>query len=280
MYRGFYINLDRSSGRRAALEARLTRLGVAPRYERFPAMDGNSIGLGASGLTNSELGCLLSHYMLLESCRDRGDHLHVVEDDVVFANCAVASVEQVIRSGLLDDYDILFTETAVEMDIHWCREARGLYKSLIKRAENGIASSVEFRIIPYLGCTTSYLVNRRSIGLVRGVLGEELDRGARYPVDILIRDAANEGKLRAKSLFPFVTSSQPEEFVSTTRPDDEARNSRLAMELLRHSFFVDCDLNAALDLAVQRLMIPDGDVHDRLHGLLAGFIGSDIFQRH
>jgi GR25 family glycosyltransferase involved in LPS biosynthesis len=278
MYRGFYINLDRSPERHAAIEARLAGLGMAQRYERFPAMDGNSIGLTASGLTNSEPGCLLSHYMLLESRTDRADHLHVVEDDIVFANCTVPSVEKVIRSGLLDEFDILFTETAVEMDLNWCREARRLYKDLIQREENGTASAVEFRIV--LGCTTSYLVNRGSIGLVCRLLGEELDRGARYPVDILIRDAANAGKPRAKSLFPFVTSIQPEEFSSTTRPDAEARNSRLAMELLRHSFYVDCDMNTALDLAVQRLMIADGDVHQRLHGLLAGFIGSDIFQRH
>ena len=280
MYKGFYINLDRSPDRRIAIEARLSHLNAASRYERFPAMDGSSTGLTASVLTNSELGCLLSHYMLLESRTNRADHLHVIEDDVVFANCAVPSVDQVVRSGLLDQYDILFTETAVEMDIHWCREARRLYKNLVQRGETGIASNVEFRLIPYLGGTTSYLVNHRSIELVCRLLGEELDRGARYPIDILIRNAANEGKLRAKSLFPFVTSIQPEEFQSTARPDAEARNSRLAMELLRHSFYVDCDMNAALDLAVQRLTIPDGEVHQRLHGLLAGFIGSDLFQRH
>jgi GR25 family glycosyltransferase involved in LPS biosynthesis len=280
MYRGFYINLDRAPERRAAMEARLARLGAAPRYDRFSAVDGNSSGLTSSGLGNGELGCLLSHFLLLDSCKDGAAHLHIVEDDVVFANCALPSVEQVIRSGVLDRHDILFTETAVEMDLHWCREARGLYKSLIQREENGIASAVEFRIIPYLAGTTSYLVNRRSVGLVCGVLGEELDRGARYPIDILIRNAAREGRLRARSLFPFVTSIQPGEFFSTARQDGDAEKSRLAMLLLRHSFFVDCDMNAGTDLAVRQLTNPGGDSHEWLHGLLAGFIGSDVFQSH
>jgi GR25 family glycosyltransferase involved in LPS biosynthesis len=280
MYEGYYINLDRSPERRALMEAQIDVHGAASRYRRFPAVDGASEGLAAPGLTSGELGCLISHFRLLDSHRDGASHLHVVEDDVVFASCTLRSVDRIIQSGLLDEYDILFTETAVEMDPYWCREARGLYKALIHRGETGAASGVEFRLVPYLGGMTSYLINRRSVRLVRDILSEELERGARHPVDILIRDAAAKGKLRVKSLFPFITTFLPGQIYSTVRQDDSLRKSRLAMELLRYSFFVESDMNAALDLAARQLTNPDEDLHERLHGSVARMVSSDIFQRH
>jgi GR25 family glycosyltransferase involved in LPS biosynthesis len=280
MYAGYYINLERSTERRAAMAAQLGRLDPAGRYERFPAVDGNPDGLACSGISDGEFGCLLSHYMLLASQVDRGVDLHVLEDDAVITKRTALFLEQVIGSGLPGEYDILFTDTAVEMDLAWCREARGLYSALIERAEDGTASGVTFRIIPYLGCTTSYLVNHRSVRLVCEILGRELDRGATRPIDILLRAAVAEGKLRASCLFPFITSTRPGGFFSTTRPDNEMRKSRFAMELLRHSFFVECDLGEAMNLAERWLTNPKAGPHERLHARLANFIGADIFHDH
>ena len=60
-YTGIYINLDRSTERRAVMEDQLTRLGLQDRYARFSAVDGNQLGLRTS-LTDSQIGCFTSHH--------------------------------------------------------------------------------------------------------------------------------------------------------------------------------------------------------------------------
>ena len=48
-YHGLYINLDRSTARRDAMEKQLDRLGLSPFYARFPAIDGASLNSPRSG---------------------------------------------------------------------------------------------------------------------------------------------------------------------------------------------------------------------------------------
>jgi GR25 family glycosyltransferase involved in LPS biosynthesis len=280
MYNGYYVNLDRSPERRIAIEARLSRLDPPRQYARFPAIDGKLHAIDIPGLSDGEAGCLLSHYTLLVGHLDSETHLHVVEDDVVLTKRTVQLLDRAIKAGIFNNYDIVFTDTAVNMDLNWCREAREHYKVSVQRDAHGIASDVTFRLIQYGGCTASYLVNRNSIRLVCEVLGREIDRGAKCPVDLMIHAATADGQLRTCALFPFITSVQPGRFLSTTRRDDTMQQSRFAMEMLRHSFFVDCDLTAALAEAEQWLIDPGADQQERLHRRLAEFIGSASFQRH
>ena len=278
-YVGRYINLDRSPERRAEMEAQFARLDPVARYGRFPAVDGNPYGLTGHGLTDGELGCLMSHYRLLQMHQDSATHLHIIEDDIVMARRTVSFVEQVVSSGMLDDWDILFTETTVPMAVDWCARGRALYRDMIERAEDGTAAKIEFRLVQYFGVMASYLVNRRSVRSICEILGQELDRGARSPIDLLIRTKAREGKLRARSLFPFITSIRPGEFPSTVR-EGSMLKSRLAMELHRHSYFVEADLKAALDLADRRLANPDAGPQEQLHARIAGFASTDSFEGH
>jgi GR25 family glycosyltransferase involved in LPS biosynthesis len=279
-YDGRYINLDRSPERRAEMEAQFARLDPVARYDRFPAVDGNLHGLTGHGLTDGELGCLMSHHRLLRMRLDSPTHLHILEDDIVMARRTVSFVEQVIRSGLLDDWDILFTETTVPMVVEWCAKGRALYRDTIERAADGTAARIEFRLIPYVGVMASYLVNRRSVRAICDIIGQELDRGARSPIDLLIRTRARDGKLRVRSLFPFITSVRPGAFPSTVRGGAEILNSRLAMELHRHSYFVEADMQAALHLADRRLANPDAGPQERLHARIAGFASTDAFEGH
>jgi hypothetical protein len=181
---------------------------------------------------------------------------------------------------MLDDWDILFTETVVPMVVEWCAEGRALYRDMIERAEDGTAVKIEFRLIQYFAAMASYLVNRRSVRSICEILGQELDRGARSPIDLLIRTKAKEGKLRVRSLFPFITSIRPGKFPSTVREGIKMPKSRLAMELHRYSYFVEADLNAALDLADRRLANPDEGPQERLHARIAGFASTDSFERY
>ncbi len=278
-YAGFYINLDRSTDRRDAMAEQLTRLDLAERYRRFPAVDGNLLAAARTKLTAGELGCFMSHYRLLQENRDSQTHLHIIEDDVVLAACAGQVVDQIVTSATIDDHDLLFTDMALPVDFKFYREARIRYERQIRRPGDGTAPTIQFNFFPYIACTASYLVNRRSIGLICDILGRELERGASAPIDVVLRAKVAEGKLRVKCLFPFITSILPGKFPNTVERGARDKISDLAVDLVRHSFFVDCDRTATLHLAEQQLAAPDQGSHGRLLAVVLGFMTSDAFQQ-
>src|ERR1051326_3145311 len=98
---GYYINLDRSADRRAAMEAQLAGLDPPAPYHRFAGVDGNPHRFAnPHGLNNAQIGTIASHFFLLQAQRDAPEHLHVIEDDAVLARRIVAFLEQVIASGM------------------------------------------------------------------------------------------------------------------------------------------------------------------------------------
>src|ERR1700761_1829036 len=98
-YIGRYINLDRSPERRRELEAMLAGFGVADRYQRFTAVDGQEREARFSAVSPGELGCFLSHYECLRDA-PRGRPIHIIEDDVVFGPRTVSLIEQTIHNAL------------------------------------------------------------------------------------------------------------------------------------------------------------------------------------
>jgi hypothetical protein len=278
-YTGYYINLDRSADRRAAMDAQLARLGLTERYRRFAAAGGEALGVTSAKLTAGELGCFTSHYQVLQQNRDSATHLHIIEDDVVLAGCAARVVDQITTSAMIDDYDLLFTDMALPVDFKFYREARNRYERQIRRPGDGTGAIIQFNLFPYTTCMASYLVNRRSIGLICDILGHELERGATDPIDVLLRGKVAEGKLRAKCLFPFITSIPPGKFANTVVRGGRDELSDLAVDLVRHSFFVDWDPTATLDLAKQRLAGSNAGFHGRLFALVLSFMTSDAFRQ-
>ncbi len=277
-YTGHYINLDRGIDRRAAMETQLARLDPPARYRRFAAVDGNPYNLRTKKLTDGQIGCYYSHMLLLQSHRDGATHRHVVKDDALMAKRIAAFLEKIIASGMLDEVDLLFTETTVPMAPDFFATGRAVWQSSIERAADGSANDVRFSYVPYVGCTTSYLVNRKSVALICDLLERELRSDDVPPIDMVIRAKVRKGQLRAKCLFPFITSVRPDGFVSATMADDGTRASRLAMELLRHSFFAECDMRATLDQA-ERLGNHNAGTQEQLHSRIAGFAVSDAFRR-
>jgi len=278
-YLGYYINLDRSPDRRAVMDAQLARLGLTERYRRFVAVDGSPPGIVSPTLTASELGCFASHHVLLRSQTESATHLHVIEDDIVLAQRTAQFIEGIIAAGMLDGIDLLFTDMVVQSDLNFLRRARRWYDTDISRDAAGTATEVRFRPMAYTASMTSYLVNRQSIGRVGHLFGGELARGARRPIDLFIRDQVAAGALRARGLFPFITSIRPGAPTSMTVRDDHDQLSTLALDLLRHSFFVECDLAATLELAERWLPAPGTGLHDRLLARTLGFITSEAFRQ-
>ena len=278
-YIGHYINLDRSPDRRAAMDAQLARLGLTERYRRFAAIDGNKLGFTSAKLTEGELGCFTSHHQLLQQSLGSTTHLHIIEDDVVLANRTVQFIEGLIAAGLLDPHDLLFTDMVMQSDLNFIRRARRWYASGVDRDAAGTATEVRFRAVGYTASMASYLVNRRSISLVCDMFGHELASGAQRPIDLFIRDQVAAGRLRARCLFPFITSIRPGAPTSMSVRDDHDALSTLALDLLRHSFFVECDLAATMELAERWLPAPGAGLHDRLLARTIGFITSGAFRQ-
>ncbi len=158
------------------------------------------------------------------------------------------------------------------------RTGREAWRTRVQRASDGTATGIQFVFLPYFASTASYIVNRRSIPLIRDILGRELERGARGPIDLVIREEAEQGRLRAKCLFPFISSVAPAEFVSTIDHDDDKRMWTFVMDLLRHSFFVECDPRATFELADRILRNPQADWQERLQARIAGFLPSDAYR--
>ena len=278
-YAGYYINLDRSTDRRVAMETQLGRLGVADRYRRFAAVDGEARGAGSTSLSTGEAGCFASHFRLLRQNRGSAAHLHVIEDDVILAGCAARVMDQIVASPTIEDHDLLFTDMALPVDFAFCRDIRIRYQRQIKRGSDGAATTIAMSLLPYIACTPSYLVNRRSIGRICDILEHELEQGPKAPIDVVIRCRVAEGHLRAKCLFPFITSVMPGRFDSTVLRGARDGLSDLVVDLVRHSFFVDCDRAATLALAERLLADNEADFHGRMFALAFGFMTSDAFQQ-
>jgi GR25 family glycosyltransferase involved in LPS biosynthesis len=277
LYTGYYINRDQDIERRIATEAQIAALDPPGRYRRFSAVDGNAFGLLGTRLTDGEIGCFYSHYLLLQMHLDRPTYLHVLEDDCLMSKRTVHFLDRFIAGGWLDTVDILFIESTLPNDFKVWRDARATYAQSITRAADGSVIDVRFGDMTYIGCMTSYLVNPRSIALICECLAEELENGDPRPVDLAIRSFAATGRLRVKSLFPFITSVRPEAFTSTVQHDYD-KYSRFAMEMLRHSFYVECDPARAAMLTAQWLGGSEATPLERLHQELATFMASDKYR--
>lgn len=91
--KAYYINLDRSAGRREWFERQARRLGIA--FERVAAVDAAALpepeltrlrSMASAPLSAGEIGCFLSHRRIWKTIVERDDEwAFVAEDDVHFS---------------------------------------------------------------------------------------------------------------------------------------------------------------------------------------------------
>jgi len=245
-YAGFFINLDRSVQRRSETEAELARHGLLSSYQRFAAAEGNALNLpNPHNLSAGVMGCFTSHYLLLKQNLKSDKHLHVIEDEAVFASCAAQVIKGVIASGFLDAYDIVYTDISVPLrnDIH--KLYKSAYDKAVKRDPSGKIESASFNVLDVrnrtYASTSSFLVNRNSIQKLHDIFEKELLAGTGNPVDLIIRDKNHRGVLKVGCIFPFVTSVRlGNSFASTVDPRQD-REPELAVDIARTMFFIESD---------------------------------------
>jgi len=279
-YTGFYINLDRSMDRRAAIESRLAALGVAQAYSRFAAIDGHGMSGPAGRLSPGALGCFASHVRVLQQAVGAGTHVHVLEDDVLLAPELVPTLHGILGQ-VLEEFDLLYTDVFVPVDSHTLmRYERERRRMAEVDPRTGVETFRGVRVMDLRGLAwaslSSYVVAGRSVARVASLLDAGLRSGPSIPVDLVMRQHVNAGTLRAACTLPFLTTLDLSlDMDSTIRSSGGAeQRSRLASSLVRHAFYVHPDWPLVEGLI--RQYIPQSPVTPRSH-VLARMLDFQIF---
>jgi GR25 family glycosyltransferase involved in LPS biosynthesis len=278
---GRYINLDRSTFRRARLEQQLRNLGIGHAYSRFPAIDGIRLHGDPGTISQREYGCFASHARLLKEACSLPAHLHVLEDDALLSPEFVPVVARAIDQGVLDEFDLLFTDLFVSWDpLQIAALERTRRKNTCLDPRNGQDSLTGVTVFNLhrkgLACTSSYLVSRRSIERLAGLLDQAIVAGPTLPVDLVMRELVDTGVLKAACIVPFVTSVSLEAPAGSTIHEDlvGAQLSRLACTVLRHTFFVRPDWSAIERILTQHFPPEDPSPRGHAVGRIMEFLAS------
>jgi GR25 family glycosyltransferase involved in LPS biosynthesis len=273
-YHGLFINLDSSTSRRSRIEAELRKYQLQDRYARFPAVDGRALASVQGAISAGEHACFQSHYRALERAKAANGTVHILEDDVVLSPQLEQIVSGFDTGGMFDYFDLIFTDIALGLDILLLRRLKTLFDAH-RQSQRPKFDVLDFNNV-YQAGFQSYLVPRKSLDKVLSMLRRGLDSGPNVPVDIFVRQEAQEGRLRLGCIFPFVTSVQLGDAAATTIAD-RAQNTEITREivaLLRYSFFVGRDLKAIPESLLAKLYAERGDDYDRLITAVLGFVVS------
>jgi GR25 family glycosyltransferase involved in LPS biosynthesis len=240
---GYYINLDRSPDRRARVETQLQGLGLSERYRRFPAVDGRGLNRRTS-VRPGEAGIYNSHLLLLEKIAASSRPAHVMEDDALLSDLTAPVIDEAIRRRILEEYDVVFTETYTGESISGIRAFRDAYGEAL--AGGPIVSSDRIKVLDlataYLGGTTSYVISPRGARKLAPALRQEWERGPNGELDLVMRHFIRTGEWRAGCFFPFVTAMDMDSAWMSFADRNDNRDRAMLQRLVRYSFFVRRDM--------------------------------------
>lgn len=284
-YHGVYVNLDRSTSRRAAMDEQLASFGLQHRYSRFAAIDGGTLPAPRSQLRTGELGAFFSHMRALEGARSSRDAaIHIMEDDALLSEHVRPVIEDAIVTGLFQRFDILFTDILAPPHLGMLRALKSAFDRIDMSAKRALHLS-DMQVIDLAGqdfsCLTSYVVGAKSITRMLALYAAEVQSGPSKPVDLFVRDCVLSGKLRAAFLFPFITSFRLEEIAGSTVGGSApaANPSVIVLAVLRYLFFVNRDLakaKAFLDAATKENRRSTDPHHDMIVQALEFILSADF----
>jgi GR25 family glycosyltransferase involved in LPS biosynthesis len=286
-YRGIYINLDRSTARRAALQAQFEKFCIAPIYSRFAAIDGSRVARRPGcKITPGEEGAFRSHAEAIREAALHNAPLHLLEDDAVLSSAMQPVISEAVAAGLLDRFDLLFTDSFVTPDLGMLKVLTSSFQNCAARKAHRIALA-DLQLLDMsrqnFSCLTSYVVSPQAAPRLVSLLDAELKSGPRLPVDLFLRHCAQAGKITAGLLAPFVTCFNLDEVRQSTiaAGAEVAKRSVLVLAVLRSIFFVERDLVAAkacLETALAGIAQKSSDETQLVLQALA-FILSDEFRQ-
>lgn len=219
MIEGVYINLDRSTERRASMEDQLSQIDPGYPVHRLAAVDGSKRSDCPAGLRPAQYGCWLSHLQALRQSASADLHLHVMEDDALLSSAlpALPGAIEALEAGSGGNWDVLYLDaTLVEIpDMHqmfeWAEASRS-------------KSTVQVRRIPpefTVYGMHSYVVNSRRKRLVHDFLERHL--ATQKPIDNVMAYGIQRGHLQAYLTSPFITSAADQSLVRTVGESGDDR---------------------------------------------------------
>jgi GR25 family glycosyltransferase involved in LPS biosynthesis len=237
-FRGLFMNLDRNQARLASMAQHLVDVGMAGRYQRFPAVDGRTLGPEyVTKLDRGNLGLWLSHERLLAANKSSDAHLHVLEDDALLpkdAEVCFAKLLAGVEKGF-PDWDMIFTDVLVNLEFPLFQLIAKCKKSYLQM---GQLTCFPLKDILF-SCAASFFISRKSIDKYLRLIEGRWTEG--MPVDIHLRNLINQGSLNAYVTLPFATS------LSENADESDIRGgldlSRKVLNLYRASLFKDADLD-------------------------------------
>ena len=237
-FRGFFINLDRNQVRLAAMARQLAEVGLAGKYERFPAVDGRTLGAEyATTLDHGALGLWLTHERLLSANKSSDAHLHLLEDDTILPKDAAVCFADLLVQAEKDcpDWDVILTEMFVDMSFSMFRL---LAKCKEEYLQGGKLRLFPVKSYPSAG-TTSFFINSKSIGKYLSVIEGRWAEGA--SIDLYLRTLINRGSLNAYVTLPFATTLPDNSIESDIRGGLDP--SHKMVNEYRRAWFKDADLD-------------------------------------
>jgi GR25 family glycosyltransferase involved in LPS biosynthesis len=228
---GFYINLDRSTDRRAAVESSIAQLSIGHKIQRFAALEGDD---RPAQLTKSQLGCFLSHQAILNDADDTKFTL-IFEDDVVFPS-------------MFNDYwEIIWPVlSGIEADVIFLNKIANygdpkLINNMIKsKRSRGDIYKEGFRSFTLHNCkgfyaagAAAYVVKPGAQSKLRMLLLEACAAGYSLAVDSVYCNAIYSDRLRSGFVFPYIvgTSLQGKSTIESSRDGPSARLSNEMINL-------------------------------------------------
>ena len=210
---GSYINLDRSSGRRAAMQAQLAALGLGW-VHRLPAVDGAAVPPPAGcRITAAEHGCFVSHLWAIEA--GPADAFgFVFEDDIELSPdlplllgdqqlAAAAHADLVLLDCQPDCSSHVVAQLWRSLERRLCDPAAMLSGAAPRRV-NGV-DLVDAAAIFRWGLQ-AYVVTPAGRPRVSALLREALQQGPLLAVDLLVGEALRTHRLRGVAVAPFLAT--------------------------------------------------------------------------
>ena len=191
------------------MEESLARLTLADRITRFPAHEGDG---RSAGISQSQLGCFLSHQALVRGAAAGSGYTLILEDDVVFPNHFARYLELVTPAILSQDCDIVFLNQMA--DFSNFKVVHDLLQAKRARGDIHDGNFAKFSLHdckPYYAAgAAAYLVKPGAASKLLDILDQQAADGYPAPIDLVFRAAIRADKLSARFVFPFVLGTDPD----------------------------------------------------------------------
>ena len=222
MIKGYYINLESSQERKAALIENLKSLGIEHVYKRFNAIKGDLSEARKSNLKAGELGLWNSWISLLsqetQNTENNFRYLHIIEDDVILNEITTKALKRLDQHD--EDFDMLFTDMYVNPSVH--SEIGKYCKRLMRKEKLRIEKDI------YTGCASSVILKRERLQKIYNLLNNHINgQDEKLPLDNYIMRLMNEKKLTIKVMIPFTTSIQLDQIHNSTIQETELNNQAI-----------------------------------------------------